>query len=70
MDTWFHDNRRAFITNARRRGVDESTVMKMSGHTTRSAFVRYNIVNEEDLRRAVEKFQAGQIEELSQETGN
>lgn len=70
MDTWFHDSRRAFITNARRRGVDESTVMKMSGHSTRSAFVRYNIVNEDDLRRAVEKIQEGQVVELSKSTGN
>jgi integrase len=37
-DTWFHDNRRAYITNSRRRGIDERTIMKQSGHKTRSAF--------------------------------
>jgi len=33
---WFHDLRRSFITRARRAGVDESTVMRFSGHRTRA----------------------------------
>ncbi len=32
---WFHDLRRSFITRARRVGVPESVVMRMSGHRTR-----------------------------------
>ena len=56
---WFHDTRRSFITNARRRGVSESVVMLMSGHRTRSAFDRYNVRSEVDVRLAVELIERG-----------
>jgi len=63
---WFHDLRRSFITNARRRGVAESVVMRMSGHKTRNVFERYNVVNEEDLRSAVERIELGREAELAE----
>jgi integrase len=61
--TWFHDLRRSFITNARRRGVAESVVMKMSGHRTREVFTRYNIIDDGDLRTAVTAIEVGSAAE-------
>ncbi|MFC1609708.1 tyrosine-type recombinase/integrase [Myxococcota bacterium] len=59
---WFHDLRRSFVTNARRRGVSESVVMKMSGHRTRNVFDRYNVISEDDLKDAVRRIEGGQTE--------
>jgi integrase len=49
---WFHDLRRSFVTYARRRGIAESILMRLSGHKTRAVFDRYNLVGDGDVRAA------------------
>ena len=63
---WFHDTRRSFVTKARRRGVPESVVMRMSGHKTRAVFDRYNVIEAEDLKEAVRKIEDGLRQETRQ----
>lgn len=57
---WFHDNRRSFVTLKRRLGIPESVIMRMTGHSTREVFERYNVVSEEDLEAALETIEAAQ----------
>ena len=50
-DLVFHDLRHSAITNLRKLGNDMSVIMKASGHKTIAMFLRYNLVDEEDLKK-------------------
>ena len=49
----FHDTRHCFNTNMRKSGVPESVIMKITGHSTREMFLRYDTVDSNDTRKAV-----------------
>jgi integrase len=51
----FHDLRHTFNTNMRKAGVSESVIMEITGHSTREMFDRYNTIDEDDSRKAVEQ---------------
>ena len=54
----FHDLRRSGARALRRAGIDEVTIMARGAWKTRSMFVRYSIVDEQDQREAQEKLDA------------
>ena len=53
----FHDTRHSFNTNMRKSGVPESVIMKITGHSTREMFLRYDTVDDGDTRKAVDQFE-------------
>ena len=52
----FHDLRHTFNTNMRKAGVPESVIMKITGHSTREMFDRYNTVDDQDTLEAIDRF--------------
>ena len=53
----FHDLRHTFNTNMRKAGVDQSVIMKLTGHKTPSMFQRYNTVDLADAKEAYQKLE-------------
>ncbi|MCX5827109.1 MAG: site-specific integrase [Deltaproteobacteria bacterium] len=53
----FHDTRHCFNTNMRKSGVPESVIMKITGHSTREMFLRYDTVDSQDTRKAVDQME-------------
>jgi len=52
----FHDLRHTFNTYMRKAGVPESVIMKITGHSTREMFDRYNTIDADDAKDAIERF--------------
>jgi integrase len=53
----FHDLRHTFNTNMRRAGIAESVIMEITGHSTREMFDRYNTVDADDRRGAIDQME-------------
>jgi integrase len=51
----FHDLRHTFATDMRRAGVPEKLIMKITGHSTREMFDRYNTITPDEKEQASEQ---------------
>ena len=56
----FHDLRHTCATNLRKAGIDTATVMKILGHKSVAMYIKYNKVDDEDLKMASEAMARGE----------
>ena len=54
----FHDLRHTYNTNLRKAGVDQGTIMKLTGHKTVEMFHRYDTIDQMDAKLAVRKYES------------
>jgi integrase len=54
----FHDLRHSFNTHMRKAGIPESIIMDVTGHSTREIFNKYNTIDMDDRKQAINLFQA------------
>jgi integrase len=52
-----HDLRHGFVTYMRKAGVDKSVIMELTGHSTDSMFHRYNEIDGDDQRDAMNRLE-------------
>ena len=64
----FHDLRHTFNANLRKAGVDQSVIMKITGHKTPSMSQRYNTVDLADAKEAYQKLE-GLLQEGQEHRG-
>jgi integrase len=68
----FHDLRHTFNTYMRKAGVPESVIMEITGHSTREMFDRYNTIDHEDRKQAVDQMSSflTNLDQVPDERGN
>lgn len=66
----FHDLSHTFNTYIRKAGAPESVIMRITGHSTREMFDRYNTVDVEDARQAIDQFREYLQKPVAESPGN
>lgn len=60
-----HTARRSFATNMYKLGIPSITIMKLTGHRTEKAFMKYIKLNEDEHAQIIQKFWQSQISQAT-----